>query len=452
MLEQDVYEYTGTNTRKVYKKLHKVLKNTIIGTAVAITMLTPMTASMSHAYAEATDTPVSQVQVEQARDNIKFAFNGATVRQGVTLSDLEGHWAKDNILYLVNKGAINGYEDGTFRPNNTISNAEFLSISIKLMLKDKVAQAGPDQHWASGIYKTAVEQDIVNHKEIQGTQEDLSKPMTREDMAMILVRLNEQVQGYEEVSDREVNEDVILDYNAITRERRHFVRQAYKKGLLNGKGDGFDPKGNLTRAEAATAVKNLLEYKGGVIEITKPTPTPTEPDKPVVEEPEENQTREEKGIALAKKYLAEYPTMQTKVDHGLMFGGEGYTCEDAADFAQEFWEAFGNYDKDHLDDWLDGVSPYVSPGTVKDLKKIGNRIIKAGDSSEVLVFVDAHKVDLTGGKFTVPAVVYDLDAEVIMEVTVDIGGHNGIKGQADKHIGIDYYKIITVEDIANYLN
>lgn len=391
------------------------VKKVVIGAAIA-TMLVPNLIIPS--YVQATSSQINSQKI-------------------ATLSDLEGHWAKENIMYLVNLNAINGYEDATFKPNNTISNAEFLSISIKTMLKGEVTQSEQGQHWASGIYQTAIEKGIINPEEIQGTEEEFSTPMTREDMALILVRINEKVQGYEEVEVENVKE-AILDYTNISKNRAYFVTQAYKKGLLNGKENGFDPKGNLTRAEAATAVKNLLEYKGGVIEITKPTP-------------EALQTREEKGIALAKKYLAEYPTMQTKVDHGLMFGGEGYTCEDAADFAQEFWEAFGNYDKDHLDDWLDGVSPYVAPKTVKDLKKIGDRIIKAGESSEVVVFVDASKVDLTGGRFTVPAVMYGLDDGGIMKLTVTIGGHDNIKGLADKHINIGRYKLIKVDDIDKHI-
>ena len=58
---------------------------------------------------------------------------------------------------------------------------------------------------------------------------------------------------------------MIQDYKKIADNRTYYVEQAYQKGLLNGKGNGFDPKGNLTRAEAATAVINLLDYKPGTV-------------------------------------------------------------------------------------------------------------------------------------------------------------------------------------------
>lgn len=44
------------------------------------------------------------------------------------LADIDGHWAKANINYAVEQGWINGYEDGTFKPNQTITRAEVMKI------------------------------------------------------------------------------------------------------------------------------------------------------------------------------------------------------------------------------------------------------------------------------------------------------------------------------------
>ena len=40
-------------------------------------------------------------------------------------TDVDGHWAKEYIEYGVEKGYINGYEDKTFKPNKTVTRAEF---------------------------------------------------------------------------------------------------------------------------------------------------------------------------------------------------------------------------------------------------------------------------------------------------------------------------------------
>ena len=48
------------------------------------------------------------------------------------LLDVHNHWAEKEITYLCNNEVINGYEDGTFRPNQTIRLTEFLKVLIEL--------------------------------------------------------------------------------------------------------------------------------------------------------------------------------------------------------------------------------------------------------------------------------------------------------------------------------
>ncbi|MDW5300068.1 MAG: S-layer homology domain-containing protein, partial [Sedimentibacter sp.] len=44
--------------------------------------------------------------------------------------DIQSHWGKSNIEYLIGRGSINGYPDGTFRPDGTITRAEFVKIAL----------------------------------------------------------------------------------------------------------------------------------------------------------------------------------------------------------------------------------------------------------------------------------------------------------------------------------
>lgn len=50
-----------------------------------------------------------------------------------TFSDITGHWAQKSIELAAGNGWINGYEDGTFRPNNNITRAETFAMINRVL-------------------------------------------------------------------------------------------------------------------------------------------------------------------------------------------------------------------------------------------------------------------------------------------------------------------------------
>ena len=59
-------------------------------------------------------------------------------------SDIASHWAKDEISAAANNGWINGYTDGTFRPNNNITRAEAMTL-VNRVLK-RLPETAEDLH------------------------------------------------------------------------------------------------------------------------------------------------------------------------------------------------------------------------------------------------------------------------------------------------------------------
>ena len=50
----------------------------------------------------------------------------------VTTSDISDHWAKNTIQSWLDQSLITGYEDGSFKPDKSITRAEFMALVNKV--------------------------------------------------------------------------------------------------------------------------------------------------------------------------------------------------------------------------------------------------------------------------------------------------------------------------------
>jgi hypothetical protein len=106
--------------------------------------------------------------------------------------DTKGHWAADTIATLKASGIINGYVDGTFKPNQSIIRAEIVAMLSKVMnitlVKNDKFKDVPG-NWAEAEIDTLSDMGIV-----KGTADGSFKPnanATRsESLVMILRMLN----------------------------------------------------------------------------------------------------------------------------------------------------------------------------------------------------------------------------------------------------------------------
>ncbi len=168
------------------------------------------------------------------------------------LIDISDHWARTAIEQLVNSGAITGFLDGTFRPDNTITRAEFATILVKAMgleLKPGMVFNDTDHHWAKDYISTAVAHGIING---YGNQtfgpDDL---ISREQMAVMIDRAKDL--ELIEVQISFVDADQISDW-AI-----EAVSQVSGHGIMSGYPDhSFRPAASASRAEAATVISQIL--------------------------------------------------------------------------------------------------------------------------------------------------------------------------------------------------
>jgi hypothetical protein len=168
-------------------------------------------------------------------------------------SDISGHWAKDSIIKMINAGVISGYPDGTFKPDKTITRAEFTVMIVKaLNLETRAGKTFTDtaSHWAKESISTAAAYGIIS-----GYDENIFGPddlITREQAAVIIARAAKL--------ETATDESNFTDNKAISSWAKKGVAAAFKGKFITGYPDGtFKPQGKTTRAEAAVIIGKLLK-------------------------------------------------------------------------------------------------------------------------------------------------------------------------------------------------
>ena len=169
-------------------------------------------------------------------------------------TDTEGHWASDVIDELSNKKIINGYSDGTFKPDNSVTRAEFIAIVNRMLgLTTESSKYIPDisrHDWFYSDIRKAVEAGIL-----KGNEEGYVRPndtITREEAVVILARAFKVTQAPGTGIKFE-------DRSEVSNWARESVYTFVKYGYINGYyGNLIKPKENVKRAEVLTIIKRII--------------------------------------------------------------------------------------------------------------------------------------------------------------------------------------------------
>jgi hypothetical protein len=174
------------------------------------------------------------------------------------LLDIAGHWGEVYILEAVEKKLVQGYPDGTFRPDQPITRAEFLVMLVKALgLKGGEAalpftdrdKIGP---WAREAVAIAVQEGIVT-----GYADGTFRPdayITRAEMAVMIARALGMAVGAE-------IRTAFADDQEIPAWAKGAVEALRQQGIIQGReGNRFSPRDTATRAEAAVMLLRMMEY------------------------------------------------------------------------------------------------------------------------------------------------------------------------------------------------
>ena len=183
----------------------------------------------------------------------------------ITFNDVSGHWAQSEIELLASRLIVNGQSTGGFAPGQSVSRAEFAAMLIRslgLVPEDISVSAAP----FNDVPKSAwFEQDAIFAAKlglIQGYEDGSFRPnaqITREQMAVMAARAIQLIQTAEPKNTGNPTSIHFKDAGDISVWAKEAIDLLLSSGIMKGQSSGdFSPSKVTSRAEAAVILERLL--------------------------------------------------------------------------------------------------------------------------------------------------------------------------------------------------
>lgn len=185
-------------------------------------------------------------------------------------SDIEEHWAREHIRWAYLWGLVNGYPDGSFKPQGNITALEgvFMVSHLVRDLKGIEPYTALDMEidwtvipeWAREALREQTALRIMNQ-----TQTYDQSPLSRYQLAVMLAKALELQKSEGPGPGAQVGVP-FSDLEQIPGEGRGYVVALWNLGLIAGDNGKFEPERLVTRAEAAAMLMNVIQ----MLDVTPP--------------------------------------------------------------------------------------------------------------------------------------------------------------------------------------
>ncbi len=186
--------------------------------------------------------------------SLMFAVFTAPASATASFSDTKGHWAESYINAGVSAGYISGYSDGTFKPDKTVTRAEFAkmvnsAIGISNTTSINFSDAASSDWYYNDVRKAVAAGYVTGYDD--GTFR-ANNNIARQEAAVIISRI---------ITNPTVSKTVTTsDKSSIASWALSGVNKVYAKGYMTGDANNYyRPTGNLTRAEAAKIIYSIIK-------------------------------------------------------------------------------------------------------------------------------------------------------------------------------------------------
>jgi hypothetical protein len=212
--------------------------------------------------------PTTIEQDENGQYWAVFYRNGNSIyalakTEGTKFTDVENHWAKNNIEDLAAKMIVRGTGDNEFSPEKAVSRAEFatmLTRALGVVQEDSSQQSEFKDVNAENMYRKAITAASTSGL-VKGYADGTFRPndtINREEMTAMAVRALEWVNGNQTADPSQLSG--FADQNKVDDWAKQSLAIAVDHGLIKGETpSSIAPRSTVTRAEAAVVIDRLLK-------------------------------------------------------------------------------------------------------------------------------------------------------------------------------------------------
>lgn len=203
-------------------------------------------------------------------------------------TDIRGHWAENTIVEMVSRGILDGYPDGTFRPDAPVKVDQFIKMLIlsytdlhqngerswnssflqslsaenqTIVKQDyryfdfKPATTG---YWAKPFIDVASDLHFLNRSRYSDFQND----MTRENVAEVIYYTLQETEFLEDSQFSRQLAEAYGDLMSASEREQKFIAEALVKGIMQGYPNGYFGVGDkVTRAQSLVLLNRLTDKK-----------------------------------------------------------------------------------------------------------------------------------------------------------------------------------------------
>ena len=176
-----------------------------------------------------------------------------TFTQAAAFSDTSGHWAENAISkWSEEYGIINGYDDGTFRPDQSITRGAFAGILDRFLKFQTVSPAStfsdtPRTYWETEILKLHASGVYLGNNGMALPADTITRQQ-----AVAMIARSFQIEG-------ETTTLTYADGDQVAEYAKGYVAEMTRRGYITDSKNGyFRPTDPITRAEIVNILSNMM--------------------------------------------------------------------------------------------------------------------------------------------------------------------------------------------------